>query len=329
MNKLFKNLTKVTLPLILGGGILFWVYRDFDFSTLQTSLSKVGWGWILFALVFEILSHVLRGLRWQQTLEPLGALPKSGHCINAIFLSYAANLVVPRLGEVARCGVLKKSDNIPLAQSFGTVVTERVVDMVLVALLIFFTLLSQVDVFEQFFNQTGTKFESFSDHIFSPEALIILICLIAAGILAYYLLRTFTFFEKVRNLASGIWQGVRSLKDIRNIPLFITYSLAIWGCYFLQFYLCFFAFENIAQLSSIAALVIFVAGSVGVMVPTPNGAGSWHFAVISMMVLYGIGKTEAGLFALLVYGSQTATLVLLGVWALIALPRKTNTTPEN
>ena len=130
-------------------------------------------------------------------------------------------------------------------------------------------------------------------------------------------------------MAAGIWKGILSLKNIENIPLFITYTLAIWAGYFLQFYLCFFAFENIAHLSVIAALVIFVAGSVGVMVPTPNGAGSWHFAVISMMVLYGIGKAEAGLFALLVYGSQTATLIILGVWALIALPRKANTTLEN
>lgn len=320
---------KVTLPLILGGGILFWVYRDFDFSTLQSSLSKVGWGWILFALVFETASHVLRGLRWQQTLRPLGASPKAGHCINAIFLSYAANLIIPRLGEVVRCGVLKKSDNIPLAQSFGTVVTERVVDMMLVVLLILFTLLSQIDIFEQFFTQTGTKFDSFSTRLFSPEALIIAICLIAAAGLAYYLVRTFAFFEKARNMAAGIWKGILSLKNIENIPLFITYTLAIWVGYFLQFYLCFFAFENIAHLSVIAALVIFVAGSVGVMVPTPNGAGSWHFAVISMMVLYGIGKAEAGLFALLVYGSQTATLIILGVWALIALPRKANTTLEN
>ena len=103
-------------------------------------------------------------------------------------------------------------------------------------------------------------------------------------------------------------------------PLFILYTVAIWICYFLQFYVSFFCFGFSADLSIMAALVMFVVGSIAVVVPTPNGAGPWHFAVITMMMLYGVGKEDAGIFALLVHGIQTFLLILLGIYGLAALP---------
>lgn len=111
-----------------------------------------------------------------------------------------------------------------------------------------------------------------------------------------------------------------SLKGVRNIPLFIFYTLAIWACYFLHFYFTFYCFAFTAHLGILAALVMFVGGTFAVIVPTPNGAGPWHFAIISMMMLYGVNVTDAGIFALIVHGIQTFLVVLLGVYGLAALP---------
>lgn len=320
MKKILKKGLKVLLPLILGGAIMVWVYKGFDFSRLGAALGRMNWFWLIVSFVFEILSHVFRGLRWKLTLEPLGAHPKTGNCINSIFLSYASNLVIPRVGEVSRCGVLSKYDGIPFMKSLGTVVTERIVDTLIVGTMIGITLLLQVNIFRRFFERTGTDVHEIGAFFLSPDFFIILACVIGVGVLFYFLLRTLSFFEKVKGIVLNVWEGILTLKKVRNLPLFVFWSLSIWACYFLQFYLTFFCFDFTADLSILAGLVIFAAGSVAVIVPTPNGAGSWHFAVISMMVLYGVNEADAGLFALIVHGSQTFLLILLGIWSMIALP---------
>lgn len=320
MRKILKRGLKVLLPLILGGTIMVWVYKGFDFSRLGTALGQMNWFWLLASFVFEILSHVLRGIRWKQTLEPLGAHPKTGNCINAVFLSYASNLVIPRVGEVSRCGVLSKYDGIPFMKSLGTVVTERIVDTLIVGTMVGVTLLLQVGIFRRFFEKTGTNVQEIGAFFLSPEFFLILACVIGVVVLIYYLLRTLSFFEKVKGIVLNVWEGILTLKKVKNLPLFLFWSLSIWACYFLQFYLTFLCFDFTAGLSVLAGLVIFAAGSVAVIVPTPNGAGSWHFAVISMMVLYGVNEADAGLFALIVHGAQTFLLILLGIWSMIALP---------
>ena len=136
MKKLFKKTLKLILPIVLGGFILFWVYRDFDFAEAGDVLKHgTNWWWMLFSLLFGIFAQVFRGWRWRQTLEPLDAFPKRRDCVNAIFVSYAASLVVPRIGEVSRCGILAKYDDVSFAKSLGTVVTERLVDTLTILLI--------------------------------------------------------------------------------------------------------------------------------------------------------------------------------------------------
>ena len=118
---------------------------------------------------------------------------------------------------------------------------------------------------------------------------------------------------------TGIWQGVISLRNVKNIPLFVFYTLAIWGCYFLHYYLTFFCFDATAGLGLSCAMVTFIVGSIAVIVPTPNGAGPWHFAVKTMLILYGVQDTDALYFVLIVHSVQTLLVVALGVYAWIAL----------
>ena len=151
MNKLLKKTLKIILPILLGGFILYWVYRDFDFSKAEeVLLHQTNWWWMLLSLFFGVMSHVLRGWRWKQTLEPLDAHPKTSDCVDAIFVSYATNLVLPRVGEVSRCGVLAKYDNVSFAKSLGTVVTERLVDTLCILLITGITFLVQMPVFFRF-----------------------------------------------------------------------------------------------------------------------------------------------------------------------------------
>lgn len=323
MRKHLKSLIKILLPLALGGGILYWTYRDFDFSAVShTFLYEMNLWWLALSLVFEVLSHVFRGLRWIQTLEPLGERPRTGTCINSIFLSYAASLVIPRSGEVARCGVLKRYDGVSFTKSLGTVVTERVVDMVCVMLITLLVVMLQFDVLHTFFVEKGTNLDAVHSLLTSGSLYLWAGVLIALCVGAYYVLRRFSFAEKVKGTLRGFWEGICSVRKVKNLPLFLFYSAAIWGSYIMQFYLTFYCFPFTADLGFRAGLAVFITTSFAVLVPTPNGAGPWHYVVISMLtMLYGVSETDAGVFALIVHGTQTAALILLGVWSMVVLGR--------
>lgn len=328
MNNILRKFFRLGMPLLLGGFILFWVYREFDFARArEVMLHGMDIGWMLFSLLFGVLAQVFRGLRWRQVLEPLGDFPPRRNCVNAVFISYAASLVVPRLGEVSRCGVLAKSDNVSFSKSLGTVVTERLVDTLTILVVTAIVFWLQMPVFIDFLQQTGTKIPSLLHLLTSVWFYIVLFCLTGVGLLLYHLRKTLFFYERVKGVVLNIREGVISLRKVKNVPLFLFYTLAIWACYFFHFYLTFRCFAFTAHLDATAALVMFVGGTFAVIVPTPNGAGPWHFAIISMMMLYGVSAADAGIFALIVHGVQTLLIVLLGIYGFMAIQNRKKSVP--
>lgn len=319
--KLLNKIWQVILPIILGLAILVWTYKDFDFKRVWSVIEGgINYWWIVFSLVFGVFGHLFRGWRWNISLAPLNEYPKLSNSVYAIFVSYAANLVIPRIGEVSRCGILAKYDNISFSKSLGTVITERIIDSVCVIIITCTTLLIQSGIFVRFINETGTN-TAFFVHLFtSTNFYITIACIIALLILAYLLFRRFSIFTRVKGIFNDIWQGCLSIKYIEKKYIFILYTIGIWLCYFLQFYVTFYSFDFTSDLGLMPGLVMFVVGSIAVIVPTPNGAGPWHFAIITMMMMYGISKDNAGIFALIVHGIQTFLLILLGIYGLVALP---------
>ena len=318
--KTIQTIAKIVMPLVLGGAILYWMYRGEDWAQIeQVMMHEMNWTWMLLSFPFGILAQMCRGWRWRQTLEPLGEKPRTAVAIYSIFLSYAVSLVIPRVGEFTRCGVLKRWDGISFPKALGTVVTERAIDTLLVGALTGLTLLFQLSVFGTFFERTGTSMDTILQK-FSPAGyLVTAICALAALLLLHLLLRRLSFYNKVKMTLHGIWEGVMSLKNVKNVPLFLFFSVAIWVCYFLHYYLTFFCFDFTADLGLGCALVTFVVGSIAVIVPTPNGAGPWHFAVKTMLILYGVVDERALWFVLIVHTVQTMLVVLLGIWAWLRL----------
>ena len=314
------NILKIVLSLLLGSAILYWMYRDFDFSGMREVLfQKMRWEWMLLSFPFGIMAQVFRGWRWRQTLEPVGERPRLSTMVNAVFLSYATSLVIPRIGEFIRCGVIKRWDGTSFAKALGTVVSERAVDTLVVLAITAVTLLWQVGIFDTFFTQTGTNLGAMLSGFSWAGWLVTAVCLAAIAVLGWILLRRLSIYNKVRATLSGIWQGVVSMKDVRNVPLFVFFTLAIWGSYFLHYYLTFFCFEATSHLSLSCALVTFIVGSIAVIVPTPNGAGPWHFAVKTMLILYGVADNDALYFVLIVHAVQTLLVILMGIYAWIRL----------
>lgn len=313
------------LPFVLGLGILWWMYRGTNWSDFgHYVLHEMNWWWMLLSLAFGILPQMARAWRWKMALEPLGEHPRRTSCIDAIFMSYAASLVIPRVGEVTRCGTLKTADGVSFTKSLGTVVTERLVDSLLMLLFTGIAFLLQLPMFLRFLKETNTNIGDLLYRFTGTGYIVTFICLVAALIAGFVAIRRFSFFKKGRDMLRDMWEGVLSLRKVRNLPLYLFYSVLIWVGYFLHFYIAFFCFDFTVHLSIGAAFLIFCVGTFAVLVPTPNGAGPWHFAVKTMLVLYGVAETQAIMFALTVHTIQTALVVLLGAfgWARINSKRK-------
>ena len=323
------NIIKVLSPLLLGGLILYWMYRDFDFHSIEDVLfHKMDWTWMLLSFPFGILAQMFRGWRWKQTLAPLGEKPRTSTSIHAVFLSYAASLIIPRIGEFTRCGVLKKYDKTSFSKALGTVVTERAIDTLLMLTVTGVTLVFQMGIFDTFFVRTGTSMDSILGRFSTTGYLVTAVCAISVLLLMHVMLRRLSIYNKVKATLGGIKEGIISLKDVNNISLFCFYTLGIWVSYFLHYYLTFFCFDFTSNLGLGCALVTFVVGSIAVIVPTPNGAGPWHFAVKTMLILYGVSDTNALYFVLIVHTIQTMLVIALGIYAWCALSF-TKTRSEN
>lgn len=323
-NKTLKKAINIAIPFVLGGSILWWMYRNTDFQEIEnTVLYKMDWGWMLFSLVFGITAQLFRGIRWQQTLEPIGEKPRWSDCIHAVFISYASSLIIPRSGEFARCAILTKYDNVSFTKALGTVVTERVIDSLLILVITAAVVLSQFPVFNTFFDHTETNLEQTLREFTTTGYIVTAICLVITIGFIWLILKKFTLMTKLKAIVANIKEGVLSLKDVKNKWLFAFYTIAIWASYFLHYWLTFKCFNFTEELGFTAAIVSFIVGSISVIVPTPNGAGPWHFAVKTILVLYGVASVNAEAFALIVHTIQTALVPLLGIFSIAALSTRT------
>ena len=318
--KLIINILKVVTPLILGGAILYWMYRNFDFQSIRHVLTdEMNWWWMILSFPFGILAQMFRGWRWRQVLAPIGEKPRTLTTIYSIFISYAASLVIPRIGEFTRCAVLNRWEGTSFPKSLGTVVTERAIDSLIILIITAAILLSQLPVFLNFFSRTGTRFDEIFGLFTTTGYAVTVVCGLAVMITLYLIRKKLSFYNKVKATTHGIMEGVKSLKGVRNIPLFVFYSLAIWISYFLHYYLTFFCFDSTEHLGMTCAMVTFIVGSIAVLVPTPNGAGPWHFAVKTMLILYGVAANDALYFVLIVHTIQTLLVIILGIFAWVSL----------
>ena len=327
LKNIISSVAKVVLPFILGGAILWWMYRGEDFSTISHVLTEeMNWTWMLLSFPFGILAQMFRGWRWKQTLEPIitrkdeaPAINRASTCIHAVFISYAVSLVKPRIGEFSRCAILKRYDGISFSKALGTVVTERAVDTLIVMIYSGIILLVEMSVFGTFFRKTGTSLDRILGGFSVTGWVVTAICAVAVLILLHLLLKNFSIYNKVKMTLGGVWEGVLSLKGVRNLPLYLFFSIGIWVMYFLHYYLTFFCFDFTENLGIGCALVSFVVANFAVIVPTPNGAGPWHFAIKTMLILYGVADEQALWFVLIVHTVQTMLVIALGIYAWAAL----------
>ena len=320
MKRILQNSFKFIIPILIGAGIIWYLYKEQDMSKIRSVLdSGIDWKWILLSLLFMILSHVLRAYRWKMQFKTLGINPSLHDLTNSVFGNYGVNLVFPRLGEIWRCNYVAKKHKLPFTTVLGTVISERIFDVMCISLITIITFVLQRKVFFAFFKEHPTLADTLSKVFLSPWLYVGIVALILFVILFRKTIIQYRITKTILELGRKLWGGIETIRLMRYKWTFIFLTFGIWILYFLNFFVCLYAFEFSKEVTLMAGLTMFVMGSLGVIVPVQGGTGPWHFMIISTMLLYGIGQTEASTFALVVHALQQGFVIILGLYALAAI----------
>ncbi|WP_020604550.1 lysylphosphatidylglycerol synthase transmembrane domain-containing protein [Spirosoma spitsbergense] len=321
-----KNILKYLISLAIAGGLLWFTFQQshLDAADLWKKISAADYRWVLLSCLFTIVAHWSRAERWRILLEPVvPQRPNSLDTTASVLTGYLANLALPRAGEVARCGTLYRVAGVPVNVSFGTVVAERLFDLLMLILLLGATFILEFDRLSQFFMEfLGGKLPKGS----SGSGLLLLVgaVLLGLALLGWFLFNRYRealgrhpLYQKISGFTKGLLQGLLSVRKIRKPGMFVFHTLLIWGMYYLMSYCLFFAMPATANLGALAGLTILVVGSLGMAAPTPGGIGSFHLLVGQVAILYGLTSQDGQILATFIHGVSTLMIIILGVSSLL------------
>jgi uncharacterized protein (TIRG00374 family) len=320
------------LAFFVLGAFIFWlIYKDQDIERIKTVLkNEVNYFWVVLALFIGLLSHISRTLRWGLMIEPISHKPRVINTFLAVMVGYLMNMAFPRMGEVARCGVLSRYEKISFTKLFGTVVAERLVDMVSLLILLCIVIVSQFGKMLGFLHQNPEIKQKLLAVVSSPYLLAGVVLLFFLFFLFRKKFKNTLVFRKLIGILKNFKEGFISIKSIKRKGWFIFHSVFIWTLYYLMLYVTFFAFGFTNHLNPIAGLTTFVLASFGMVAPVQGGIGAWHFMAIEALLLYGVARENGVIFAFVSHTSTTGMIIILGIISLLVLPfiNRRNIQPE-
>ena len=306
---------KYLFLLALGIMLLLLAFKGQDLNSLLADLKSVNYWWVAASAFACLIAHWLRAKRWCMLIEPLGeGTPSVKNTFYAVMIGYVANLAFPRMGEVSRCGVIHKTDKIPLNQLIGTVITERLIDLFMLFLIIGLAIILQYQLLSTFLYDHVLS--HFSGKFNNGSVIIIAISsLIGIPLIVYTIIKKSNWgvAKKMLSLWGGLKNGVLSVKKMRDKNTFIAYSILIWLFYLLSIYLCLFALENLSHLGLIVAFSVLVFGSLGMVAPVQGGIGAFHWIVSEGLTIYSVPRSEGLAYATIIHSSQTIVVLLIGL----------------
>jgi uncharacterized membrane protein YbhN (UPF0104 family) len=312
---------RILLPLALGCLLLWYLYKDQDWSEMAAIIKKgVRFDIILFSLIFGMIGNGARGFRWGLLIDSLGERVKRSNVVLSVFGNYAINMVLPRVGEIWRCGIVSKYERIKFTKLLGTLLVDRVMDLIVVSILTVSLFVFNISFFKKYFSNNPDVLQGFFAMFTSIWMYIALAALVVIIWLFFTKWGHITFVQKGRLAMQNVWEGIKSLWKMEHKVRFFIQTILIWGGYFCYFYTTFYAFGFTSELGVRIGLIAFTMSSIGVAVPIQGAIGVWHFMVISTLICFGVAETDAAAFALVVYAIQTIWIVMLGLLSIVALP---------
>lgn len=326
MNKRTKSI--IQFIVLLGVGILLvWLsFRSVwtEKEKIVDSFTSANYFWVGISILIAFFSHFLRAYRWNYLLNPVGYSIKFSNALGAVFVGYFANYGLPRMGELTRCTILSKHEPVPFEIAFGTVITERIIDTLLLMVIFFLTLFAQFAqlkdlTMKYIYNPMMLKLHNILEN---TAGLILLVVGIFGVAFILFLMRkkmAELWKGKFGSVIKGFAKGLSSVKDIDKKFQFIALSIAIWASYFYSLYACFFAFEGTSGLGHSECLVLLLFGTFGVVF-SPGGLGAYPAIITALLIYYGIDQIAAFSFPWMAWTSQFVLIITLGLLSLILLP---------
>ena len=318
-SNILRDILKYALPVVLSVWLCWYLYSKIDLETMKVAISECNYLWIGIALVVSVFSHIFRAMRWSIQLDALKIHVPLAPLVWSIFGTYAINLLAPRLGEVWRTGYIAKRQDAQFTTVFGSMVCDRLADTVMVLLLTVFTFLIAGEAFVAFGEKYPQAYEGIMHALKSPWLWGCGIVSVALVVWLFVARSSNRWVLKVREAVRNLWSGFAVVATMPRKGRWLLLTLAIWGCYFFQLYMAFYAFSFTESLGIVCALVAFVLSSISMGIPSNGGLGPWHLAIIFALGLYGVDRDYATAFAMIVWGSQTCLLVLLGLYAFVSI----------
>lgn len=311
-----KKVLQYTFFAGIGALFIFLAFRGADFPKLINDVKNANLMWIGLAWVAGMISNYSRAMRWTMIIEPLGYKANKANSFHGVMISYLINFAIPRGGELARAGVLSRSEKIPLPTVIGSVVAERVMDVLFMGLVFLLALGLQYDIITTFFFEKKEG-ETTGNAWLLPS-------LLALGIVSFlaflYIRKRFqhlAFIQKINGLIQAFSDGIKAILRLKQPLLFVIHSLIIWLMYFFMVYCCFFAIPQTENLGMAAGLTVLVMSTVAVVLPAPGGMGTFHFFVSNALVLYGIELNDGLAYATIAHASQMMMFIVFGSMSLI------------
>src|SRR5688572_28956134 len=331
-----SDILKYVILLGIAAALLFYAFKGMDVKKIMHEILNANMFWVAVSGVISIIAFVVRAHRWNLLIEPMGYSPSLKNTTYAVMVGYLANFFIPRLGEVTRCGALSKAESIPFNKLFGTVIVERIIDVLsLIVCIILAALLEHKRLgnffTENIFDPVILKFQQLANSPLILAAIIVLLTSLVIAII-YFIKKTKAkgTDSKISKLIKGFIDGLRSVANLKRPGLFIFQSAFIWVLYYLGVYVALFALPFTSGLGAGAALFLLVAGGIGMSAPVQGGIGAYHLFVSQGLVLYGVLREDGLAFATMLHGLQFILVILLGVvsmFLLVSARKKTGINP--
>ena len=315
MKKTTIKILKIILPLLLGVFLIWYSLKNAtpqERDELLNNITSANPIFILISMLCGLLSHMSRAYRWKFLLQPLGYKPKFLNSFMAVMVAYLANFGIPRSGEVLRGVTISSYEKIPFEKAFGTIISERIADFIMLMLVIAAAMISQTEYLLAYFDE---------NNINPFLTIAILLGLLAVGILFLKLIRNskVTFFKKIKKFAKGLLEGMRSILKMKQKGAFILHTLFIWAMYICMFYALIFTVPETSTLPFGVILLAFVVGSFAISA-TNGGIGVYPIAIGASLMLFGISKQAGEAFGWITWGTQTLLIIIIGGLSFLFLP---------
>lgn len=330
VKSLLGKVFKVVAPLCVSVGLVIWLFHKVDVDKVMEVIREgVDYRFIAAMMILTVLSHIIRGVRWGYQLRAAGIprIPWLAESVS-IFGAYALNLLFPYVGEAWRCVYIERREGCKLSTVVGTDLGDRASDGVMISMLIVLAVFVAQKPMERF--MTHYQMGRYIDRVAHSGEMWLWIAgtICVLGVLAY-MFRSTHFMQGVKQSALRMWDGFSVLFRMKGRGMYVVLTFGIWICYFLETYLCFYAFPFTRELIDmpgsfyglIPGLVVFVFGSCSMAVPSNGGLGAWNIAVMFALSLYGISATDGAAYSLVFWSFQTMVQIASGVFSMFYIMR--------